>query len=936
MPYDMNAGKNLVSMNEVLATYLWNQAKTPSNSKAINDKYMSEFIRSADSLVIRAYKSADSVTLPYYFNDNNRYSIAYKFLFDNQNIINENMKKDYIFAESGDGKDNVILGEQGREIVNGGDGNDTLWGGDGNDILNGGAGDDILYGGAGDDILNGGEGNDILNGGAGNDILNGGAGNDLLLGGAGYDILNGGTGNDSLSGGDWHKDRYEFEAGHGQDVINDKDYEYYSTEECLEKCNDIVFKGAKLADAVFTRSGTDLVIRAFGFADSVILPDYFNENNRYSRAFNFLFDDQTITYQDFRENFTISQSGDEKDNVISGWHGKDILNGKAGNDTLWGGSGDDILNGDEGNDTLNGENGNDILNGGVGDDILNGGAGDDILNGGAGDDILNGDEGYDILNGGAGNDILNGGDWHKDRYEFEAGHGQDVVNDKGDDYYSEANLKKRNDLVFKGAKLAEAKFFRYGDDLVIHAYGSADSVTLPDYFNYENKYSRAFNFTFGDQTIIYEDISKHFTICQNGDEKDNVINGWNGKDILSGGAGNDTLSGGYGDDILDGGEGNDILNGGEGYDILHGGTGNDILNGGDWHKDRYEFEAGHGQDVINDKGDDFKLYQKKRNDVVFKGAKLADAEFTRSGTDLVIQAYGSADSVTLPDYFNDDNRFSRAFNFVFDDQTITLEDIKKDYAIIQSGDEKDNIISGWQGNDILIGGAGNDVLNGGTGYDILIGGVGNDILNGGNFEKDRYEFEAGHGQDVVNDLGYMNKKNKNQRNDLVFKGANLADAEFIHSGNDLVIRAYGSGDSVTLPDYFNNKNKYSRVFDFVFEDQSVSYEELKKKRAFVLAESGKQKYSVNFNCDSNVDSLSYGNFSVFDAGYEQGVANTVAGNSAQQGGSFASDWDGTAAQVQALLSAMAGFTAGIEGGLNSPEQMPQLTQMANVSAYWGS
>ncbi|NUE67079.1 calcium-binding protein [Snodgrassella sp. ESL0253] len=785
MPYDVNAGKDLVSVDEILARYLWNQETAPSNSELIDDKRIMKFIRSGDSLVIRAHGSADSVMLPDYCSYNKRYNRAYEFLFNDQTFTYDDMKKDYIFAESGDGKDNVIFDGQGKEIVNGGDGNDTLWGGDGNDILNGGAGDDILYGGAGDDILNGGvgddilyggagddilnggDGYDILNGGEGNDILNGGAGNDLLSGGAGYDILNGGTGNDRLSGGDWHKDRYEFEAGHGQDVINDKDYEYSYTEECLEKCNDIVFKGAKLADAVFTRSGANLVIRAYRSADSVILPDYFNENNGYSRAFNFIFDDQTITYQDFRENFTISQSGDAKDNVISGWHGKDILNGRAGNDTLWGGSGDDILNGDEGNDTLNGENGNDILNGGVGDDILNGGAGDDILNGGAGDDILNGGAGYDILNGGAGNDILNGGDWHKDRYEFEAGHGQDVVNDKGDDYYSEANLKKRNDLVFKGAK-------------------------------------------------------------------------------------------------------------------------------------------------------------------------LADAEFTRSGTDLVIRAYGLADSVTLPDYFNGDNRFSRAFNFGFDDQTITLEDIKKDYAITQSGDEKDNIISGWQGKDILIGGAGDDVLNGGTGYDILIGGVGNDILNGGNFEKDRYEFEAGHGQDVVNDLGYMNKKNKNQRNDLVFKGANLADAKFIRSGNDLIIRAYGSADSVTLPDYFNNKNKNSRAFNFVFEDQSVSYEELKKKRAFILAESGKQKYSVNFNCDSNVDSLSYGNFSVFDAGYEQGVANTVAGSSAQQGGSFAGDWDGTAAQVQALLSAMAGFTAGIEGGLNSPEQIPQLTQMANVSAYWGS
>ncbi|WP_232617308.1 calcium-binding protein, partial [Snodgrassella alvi] len=764
-----------------------------------------EFNRSENSLVVRAYKSADSVTLLDYFIHNN-YK-AFIFIFDDQSISYDNVIKDYIFTQNGDGKDNVIFGWQGTDILNGGMGNDTLWGG------------------------------------AGNDILNGGEGNDILEGGEGYDILNGGAGNDILNGGYWHKDRYEFEAGHGKDVINDRGDDNYP-----ENYNDLVFKGASSAEAKFLRYGDDLVIQAYGSADSVTLLDYFINKYIVNKAFNFIFDDQTIIYKDILKHFTINQSGDEKDNEISGWDGKDLINGGAGNDvlgggygddilngdegndTLWGGAGDDVLNGDEGNDTLNGGTENDILNGGAGDDILNGDNGDDILNGGVGDDILNGGEGYDILNGGAGNDILKGGDWHKDRYEFEAGHGQDVVNDKGDNYYSESYLKKRNDLVFKGANLAEAKFLRYGDDLVIQAYGSADSVTLPEYFNYDNRYSRAFNFIFDDQTIVYEDINKHFTINQSGDEKDNVINGWYGKDILSGGAGNDTLSGEYGDDILDGGEGNDILEGGEGYDILIGGTGNDILKGGDWHKDRYEFEAGHGQDVINDKGRDYEFTKHARNDVVFKGAKLADAKFIRSGTDLVIQAYGSADSVTLPDYFNNNyiGNDSREFNFIFDDQAITLENIKKDYAFIQSGDEKDNIISGWQGNDILIGGAGDDVLKGGSGNDILIGGVGNDTLNGGNYEKDRYEFEAGHGQDVVNDLGYMDKKNKDQRNDLVFKGASLADAEFIRSGNDLIIQAYGTADSVTLPDYFDTKNKNSRAFNFVFEDKSVTYEDMKK------------------------------------------------------------------------------------------------------------
>ncbi|WP_239375385.1 calcium-binding protein [Snodgrassella gandavensis] len=574
-------------------------------------------------------------------------------------------------------------------------------------IQSGDDGDNKITGWWGKDIINGGAGNDTLNGESGNDILNGGAGNDILDGGDGYDILIGGTGNDILKGGGWHKDRYEFELGHGQDVVKDcgDDSKKY-----LNARNDLVFKGAKLADAEFIRSGTNLIIKAYGSTDSVTLPGYFSDSH-YNRAFNFIFDDQSVTYEDLYK------------------------------DPIWGKSSDDILTGGDGDDILNGLDGNDILNGGEGDDILNGG------------------NGYDILNGGSGNDILNGGDEHKDRYEFETGHGQDVVNDRG--YDSQNYEHERNDLVFKGAKLADAEFNRSGTDLVIRAYGSTDSVTLPDYFNDSNHYSKAFNFIFDDQSITYEDIKKDYFFTESGDGKDNVITGWSGNDILNGGAGNDTLWGGNGNDILNGGvgndtlwgedgndilngeegedilnggagndilnggdgndilngedgndilnggEGDDILNGGYGNDILNGGAGNDILNGGDWHKDRYEFEAGHGQDVINDRGYASKDYQNNLNDVVFKGAKLADAEFIRSGNSLVIRAYGSEDSVTLLNYFDSSEYYHRAaFNYIFDDQTITYEDVYNNYIFAYNGDEKDNTICGSNGKDILNGGAG--------------------------------------------------------------------------------------------------------------------------------------------------------------------------------------------------------------------------------------
>ncbi|OOX79612.1 calcium-binding protein [Snodgrassella alvi] len=979
-------------------------------------------------LVIQAYGAEDSVTLPNFFNADYYASREFNFIFDDQSITYEDL---YEYPLLGSDKDGV---------------------------LNGGKGNDVLNGKKGNNILNGNDGNDILVGGAGKDILNGGDGDDILWGGFDYDVLNGGTGNDVLNGGDCHKDRYEFEAGHGKDIVNDLGY---MDKQRQDERNDLIFKGANLADAKFIRSGEDLVIYAYGSDDSVTLPDYFNTIfnfiNEYNRAFNFVFEDKSVTYEDIERNFPFTQNGDEKDNVISGWQGIDILNGGAGNDTL------------------KGENGNDILNGGAGDDILWGGEGYDILNGGAGDDILWGGEGYDILNGGTGNDILNGGDWQKDRYEFEAGHGYDVIDDRGENsieyierrddvvfkganfadaeficsennliikayrtedsvtllnyfeylnntrnafnfifddqtitYEDMKNIKTyifngdennniiygtfandilnggagndrlyggegydiliggtgndvmmggnnhkdryefeighgqdtiidrghnryvdNNELVFKGALLADAKFMRSGDDLIVLAYGTEDSVTLEDYFYNGEISTAAFNFIFDDQIIIKSQLRQKFTITQYGDERDNVMFGWDGDDILIGGAGNDTLSGGFGINILDGGEGDDILNSQGKGDILIGGTGNDILNGCK-RDDQYEFEIGHGQDVINDfhTSTDLKW---SRNKVIFKGANLADAEFIRSGKDMVIRAYRSEDSVTFSNYF-DDSFEGKAFNFIFDDQKITYENFIDKCSVIQSTDEKNNIIFGWEGkdilqggagddtlwgekgNDILNGGAGNDILNGGSGNDVLIGGAGNDILNGGDWHKDRYEFEAGHGQDMVNDLGNMGKKYQYQRNDLVFKGANLTDAEFIRSANgkDLVIYAYGSADSVTLPDYFNTKNKNSRAFNFVFEDKSVTYEDMKKNPSFGVTK------AKNGNNIANLRKI---------------ASSDLADNSPLKGKFISNHSNDPSAQIQNLLSAMAGFTPAIDDRLNSVEPIQQSMHLTSAPAY---
>ena len=141
------------------------------------------------------------------------------------------------------------------------------------------------------------------------------------------------------------------------------------------------------------------------------------------------------------------------------------------------------------------------------------------------------------------------------------------------------------------------------------------------------------------------------------------------------------------------------------------------------------------------------------------------------------------------------------------------------------GGAGNDTLNGGEGNDLLNGGAGNDMLNGGTGLDTLIGESGNDVMSGGDYEKDIYIFQSGHGQDTVNDRSY-DWGYFNQFNDVKFEGANFADAQFLRVGNDLVVKAFGTDDSVTFKTYLAESDSTSRDFNFIFADKTISTSEI--------------------------------------------------------------------------------------------------------------
>jgi len=151
------------------------------------------------------------------------------------------------FLEGGPATANILLGEDGDDLVIGSSGDDLIYGGAGRDELHGGAGADAIFGGTeddriygedGDDVLDGEEGNDYIDGGPGDDKVIGGPGDDHLLGGPGADGLDGGDGNDVIDGGADNDlivggagddvltggggvDHFLFDTGSGHDVITD-------------------------------------------------------------------------------------------------------------------------------------------------------------------------------------------------------------------------------------------------------------------------------------------------------------------------------------------------------------------------------------------------------------------------------------------------------------------------------------------------------------------------------------------------------------------------------------------------------------------------------------------------------------------------------------------------------------------------------------------
>ncbi len=451
-------------------------------------------------------------------------------------------------------------------------------------------------------------------------------------------------------------------------------------------------------------------------------------------------------------------------NTINGTSGNDYLEGTAGDDTINGGDGDDWFAAKEGNDTLNGGDGNDWLEGGVGADTMSGGTGNDTyIVDDAGDQV--------IELAGEGNDEVRSYVSYVLPPEVES------LNLKGSAPIDGTGNALNNTLL--GNEAVNTLIGLAGNDW-IYALGGNDTLDggegndwLEGGLGADTMSGGVGNDTYivddsGDQVIEQADagtdeVRSYVTYVLSADVENLNLKGSAPIDgtgnalnnTLMGNEVANTLIGLSGNDWLYAFEGNDTIEGGDGNDWLEGGPGVDTMTGG----------AGNDTYFVDDMGDQ----------VIEQAGEGSDE--VRSYISYVLPE--DVDHLNLQDSSDIDGTGNALNNNLI-------------------GNTGTNNLSGLEGDDTLYGEAGNDTLDGGSGNDWLEGGSGNDS----------YSFSAGHGEDTLREASEAGS------DDLIqYQGAvTRYDLWFHRYADNLIVSRLGSGDQITIRDWYMDSNQWVERF----------------------------------------------------------------------------------------------------------------------------
>lgn len=634
-------------------------------------------------------------------------------------------------------------------VIDGTSAGQQLSGYDGRDLVRGLGGNDTLFGMSGDDQLEGGDGNDYLSGGNG---MSGGSGNDVLSGGLGNDVLDGEDGDDELAGGAGD-DKYYYRANGGMDVIDNSGSGFDGI---------FILGGVARSRLSFHRDGDDLVILVDENMEHQLRVTNHFLGSSYSIDYvqpddggNYLTTAQIAgLIEPFPDGSGEPTDPEEPEEPENPGTGQPPVPSLGGNDALTGSTGHDVLLGGSGNDTLNGGAGNDRLVGGVGNDSYVYTAGQDVIEevGGASDTLA-------FSNGITFNQVASG------------------LTKSGNDLILKVNGSTTNQVTLKD-------FFLGGDNLVeTFTFETGGQLTAAQIFG-------AFGIAMPTPTAAFDNT------VQGSTGSDAALNGTAQRDLLQGFNGNDQLFGDAGNDRLEGGNGNDSLNGGAANDTLLGGRGDDT----------YIFAAGGGQDIIDNTGGGYDTLR-------FEGITYnqVGSGLMKSGNDLVLNVSGGSDKVTLKNWFLGGDNVVDVITFASGGQLTAAQifgafglsnpDVNGSPNYLNLPDERafGTVLGGQAGDQNVLGSSDADMIDGGSGHDTLRGNKGNDYLIGGD-GNDTYRFAAGDGQDTINNLS-----NTPADNDVLsIEGITRDNLWLSRQGDNLVIDARGTDDSITVQDWYAN------------------------------------------------------------------------------------------------------------------------------------
>ncbi|HNB68211.1 calcium-binding protein [Accumulibacter sp.] len=599
-----------------------------------------------------------------------------------------------------------------------------------------------------------------------NNILTGNGSDNRLDGGTGADTLRGGMGSDTYvvddagdviednSGADTVEAAITYTLGSGLENLVLTGTSAISG---FGNADDNTLDGTRNLEANLLAGGRGNDVYRLGIGDTAVENpnegsyDRIEVDYSYSLETSANIENLTLTGSD-----PINGSGTPSDNVLAGNRSQNLLDGGAGNDSLAGGEGDDTLIGGLGNDLLFGGPGNDVYYLGIGDTVYEGiDSGTDTIDTDATwslpDHVENlvlsgfasingtGNRNDNSLLGNAAANMLNGLDGND---TLDGREGDDTLDGgKGSDRYVVRRGNGNDTIICLDDNEVHL------DTLILDGLGAAD-VRLTRWAD-----DLVVTIAPTNDTIVI----RNFMVYLGYQSIDTFVfadgSTWNRQGVLA----NLVIVGSEGDDSLSvyansltrkayGLGGNDSIYGSSRSDTLDGGAGNDIL------------------------------YGQEGNDVMV-GASGRDSLLGGPGEDLLS---GGSDADSLLGGDGDD--------------------------LLDGGDGNDRLYGEWHfpdrgvtGNrDTLSGGAGDDFLDGEAGNDELSGGLGNDTLVGyaGN---DTYVYRRGDGNDQIDNDDIT----PSRVDTLKLLDLNPGDIRVGKGGeSDLVIVVLGTGESITIHDYF--------------------------------------------------------------------------------------------------------------------------------------